>query len=101
MTSATQAKTIAELRASNYQVVPVREEMRNNLITQIRAEQIVFPSKRPNTPILSGTRSKGDKAYRTASGTKARSGRATRLSKVNRHTSRRNRMAWGKTRGAK
>ncbi|MCH8348796.1 MAG: magnesium chelatase [Chloroflexi bacterium] len=43
MTSATQAKTIAELRANNYQVIPVREEMRNNLIAQIRAEQIVFP----------------------------------------------------------
>ena len=43
MTSATQAKTIAELRANNYQVLPVREEMRNNLIAQIRAEQIVFP----------------------------------------------------------
>ena len=43
MTSATPAKTIAELRASNYQVLPVREEMRNNLIAQIRAEQIVFP----------------------------------------------------------
>ena len=43
MTSSTQAKTIGELRDSNYRVLPVREEMRNNLITKIRAEEIVFP----------------------------------------------------------
>jgi len=43
MTSSTQAKTIEELRASDYRVVPVREEMRNNLITKIRAEELVFP----------------------------------------------------------
>jgi magnesium chelatase subunit I len=43
MTSSTQAKTIGELRASNYRVLPVREEMRNNLIAKIRAEEIVFP----------------------------------------------------------
>ena len=43
MTSSTQAKTIKELRASNYSVLPVREEMRNNLITKIRAEEMVFP----------------------------------------------------------
>ena len=43
MTSSTQAKTIGELRASNYRVLSIREEMRNNLITKIRAEEIVFP----------------------------------------------------------
>ena len=43
MTSSTQAKTIGELRASGYRVLPVREEMRNNLITKIKAEEIVFP----------------------------------------------------------
>ena len=43
MTSSTQAKTIKELRASNYSVLPVREEMRNNLIAKIRAEEMVFP----------------------------------------------------------
>ena len=43
MTSSTQAKTIGELRASNYRVLPIREELRNNLITKIRAEEIVFP----------------------------------------------------------
>ena len=43
MTSSTQAKTIGELRASDYRVLPVREELRNNLITKIRAEEMVFP----------------------------------------------------------
>ena len=43
MTSSTQAKTIGELRDSNYRVLPIREEMRNNLITKIRAEEILFP----------------------------------------------------------
>ena len=43
MTSSTQAKTIGELRASGYRVLPVRVEMRNNLITKIKAEEIVFP----------------------------------------------------------
>jgi len=43
MTSSTQAKTIEELRASDYRVLPVREELRNNLINKIRAEEIVFP----------------------------------------------------------
>ena len=43
MTSATQPKTIGELRASGYQVLPVREEMRNNLIAKIKAEEMVFP----------------------------------------------------------
>ena len=43
MTSNTQAKTVGELKASSYQVVPVREELRKNLIAKIRAEEIVFP----------------------------------------------------------
>ena len=43
MTSITQAKTVGELKSSSYQVVPVREELRNNLIAKIRAEEIVFP----------------------------------------------------------
>lgn len=36
-------QTVGALRQSNYQVLPVREEMRNNLIAKIRAEEIVFP----------------------------------------------------------
>jgi magnesium chelatase subunit I len=43
MTSAGLQKTIGELRASSYQVVPVRDELRNNLIAKIRSEEIVFP----------------------------------------------------------
>ena len=43
MTSAGQQKTIGELKASSYQVVPVREELRNNLIAKIKAEELVFP----------------------------------------------------------
>jgi len=43
MTSNTQPKTVGELKASSYQVVPVREELRKNLIAKIRAEEIVFP----------------------------------------------------------
>ena len=43
MTSAGQQKTIGELKASSYRVVPVREELRNNLIAKIKAEEIVFP----------------------------------------------------------
>ncbi len=43
MTSETQAKTVGELRQSGYQVLPVREEIRNNLIAKIRAEVVVFP----------------------------------------------------------
>src|ERR671916_711242 len=35
-TQATQARTIGELRASGYDVVPVREELRRNLIQKIR-----------------------------------------------------------------
>jgi len=43
MTSTTLPGTIGELRASGYQVIPVREEMRKNLIAKIKAEEIVFP----------------------------------------------------------
>ena len=37
------SRTIGGLRKSRYQVLPVREEMRKNLIAKIRAEEIVFP----------------------------------------------------------
>ncbi|MCH7606540.1 MAG: magnesium chelatase, partial [Chloroflexi bacterium] len=43
MTSTTLPETIGELKASQYQVLPVREEMRKNLIAKLRAEEIVFP----------------------------------------------------------
>ena len=43
MTQAGQAKTIGELRANSYNVVPVREELRSNLIAKIKAEELVFP----------------------------------------------------------
>ena len=43
MTSTTLPGTIGELRASGYQVIPVREEMRKNLIAKIKSEEIVFP----------------------------------------------------------
>ena len=39
----TPARTIGELRASGYEVLPVREEIRKNLIAKIRAEELVFP----------------------------------------------------------
>ncbi|MGN6672315.1 MAG: magnesium chelatase, partial [Thermomicrobiales bacterium] len=42
-TSATQARTIGELRASGYQVPTIREELRNNLIRKIRAGENPFP----------------------------------------------------------
>src|SRR5918997_1533071 len=42
-TQATQARTIGELRASGYDVVPVREEMRRNLIRMIRDDENPFP----------------------------------------------------------
>jgi len=43
MPRAKRPQTIGALRKSNYQVIPVREEMRNNLIAKIRAEEIIFP----------------------------------------------------------
>ena len=42
-TADTSARTIGELRASGYEVLPVREEIRKNLIAKIRAEELVFP----------------------------------------------------------
>ena len=35
--------TVGALRASGYRVLPVREELRKNLIAKMRAEEIVFP----------------------------------------------------------
>ena len=35
--------TIGQLRASEYRVLPVREELRNNLVAKIRAGDVVFP----------------------------------------------------------
>ena len=43
MPRAKRPNTVGALRKSNYQVLPVREEMRKNLIAKIRAEEIVFP----------------------------------------------------------
>ena len=43
MPRATRPKTVGTLRKSNYQVLPIREEMRKNLIAKIRAEELVFP----------------------------------------------------------
>ena len=43
MVSAPQPKTLAELRESGYNITPVRDEIRRNLIAKIRAEEIVFP----------------------------------------------------------
>ena len=39
----TQARTIGDLRASGYTVVPIREEMRRNLIQKIRDGESPFP----------------------------------------------------------
>ena len=36
-------QTIGALRKSKYEVLPVREELRKNLIAKIRAEEVVFP----------------------------------------------------------
>ena len=43
MTDHASLRTIDDLRNSGYQVRPVREEIRNNLISRIRAEELVFP----------------------------------------------------------
>lgn len=43
MVSAPEIKTVGELGKSGYQVIPVREEIRKNLIGKIRAEEILFP----------------------------------------------------------
>ena len=36
-------QNLGELRQTGYQALPVREEMRKNLVAKIRAEEIVFP----------------------------------------------------------
>ncbi len=43
MTITTQPRTIGELRASEYKVLSVKEEMRKNLIQKIRAGEDLFP----------------------------------------------------------
>ena len=43
MPAANKSRTIGQLRRSRYQVLSIREELRNNLIAKIRAEEIVFP----------------------------------------------------------
>ncbi|MEO9254264.1 MAG: magnesium chelatase [Tepidiformaceae bacterium] len=43
MTTLERPRTLGELRASGYKVLPVREEMRRNLITKIRAGDDLFP----------------------------------------------------------
>ncbi|PKB80207.1 MAG: magnesium chelatase [SAR202 cluster bacterium Io17-Chloro-G9] len=43
MPKAKRPQTIGDLRKSKYVVLPVREELRKNLIAKIRAEEIVFP----------------------------------------------------------
>lgn len=43
MTSNSQPKTIGQLRESGYEVLPVRQEMRRNLITKIKAGENLFP----------------------------------------------------------
>ena len=43
MTKRNKATTIGELKASGYQPVPIREEMRRNLITMIKEKKSIFP----------------------------------------------------------
>jgi len=43
MTSNPKPKTIGELRESGYEVLPVRQELRRNLIAKIKAEEELFP----------------------------------------------------------
>ncbi|MDP6452352.1 MAG: sigma 54-interacting transcriptional regulator [SAR202 cluster bacterium] len=43
MTSNSQAKTIGELRESGHESVPVRQELRRNLIAKIKAGEELFP----------------------------------------------------------
>ncbi len=39
----TDAKTVGELKTSGYEILPVREEMRRNLMVKLRQEDEVFP----------------------------------------------------------
>lgn len=43
MTSVERPRTVGELRASGYQVLPVREELRRNLIKKLRSGETIFP----------------------------------------------------------
>ena len=43
VTTAEKPRTLGELRASGYRVLPVREEMRKNLIAKIRSGEELFP----------------------------------------------------------
>lgn len=43
VTTAERPRTLGELKASGYQVLPVREEMRKNLIAKIRTGEELFP----------------------------------------------------------
>ena len=43
MTVNPKPNTLGALREQGYQVIPVREEIRNNLISKIRSEEVVFP----------------------------------------------------------
>ena len=43
MPRAKRPQTVGALRKANYEVLPVREELRKNLIAKIRAEELVFP----------------------------------------------------------
>src|SRR5262249_24892485 len=43
MTITTRPRTISELRESGYKVLPVKEEMRKNLIQKIRDGEALFP----------------------------------------------------------
>ena len=43
MTTLERPRTVGELKASGYQVLPVREEMRKNLIAKMRAGEDLFP----------------------------------------------------------
>ena len=44
MTSGTRARIIGQLRKRRYQVLPVRQELRQNLIAKIKREEPVFPT---------------------------------------------------------
>ena len=39
----TEARTLGDLKAGNYQVLPVREEMRRNLIRKLQEKEDIFP----------------------------------------------------------
>ena len=43
MTATKRASNIRELRSSGYQVVPIRDEMRRNLVKKLRAKETLFP----------------------------------------------------------